>query len=79
VTARIASRYPTRRVISRRPYGLVDLWQRLAKDLFDPYRPELHYMRGPGPKWREKHARAHAPSATAAIPYGKGELARAAA
>jgi len=21
---------------------------------FDPYRPELHYMRGPGPKWREK-------------------------
>jgi hypothetical protein len=25
--------------------------------LFDPYRPELHYMRGPGPKWRAKHAR----------------------
>jgi len=23
--------------------------------LGDPYRPELHYMRGPGPKWREKH------------------------
>ena len=22
---------------------------------FDPYRPELHYMRGPGPKWQEKH------------------------
>jgi hypothetical protein len=21
------------------------------------YRPETHYMRGPGPKWREKHAR----------------------
>ena len=21
-----------------------------------PYQPELHYMRGPGPKWREKHA-----------------------
>jgi hypothetical protein len=20
------------------------------------YRPELHYMRGPGPKWREKHS-----------------------
>jgi hypothetical protein len=19
------------------------------------YRPEFHYMRGPGPKWREKH------------------------
>jgi hypothetical protein len=21
----------------------------------DSYRPELHYMRGPGPKWRAKH------------------------
>ena len=20
----------------------------------NPYRPELHYMRGPGPKWRAK-------------------------
>jgi hypothetical protein len=26
------------------------------KALFDPYRPERHYMRGPGPKWRAKHA-----------------------
>jgi hypothetical protein len=32
-------------------------WGRLTASLFDPYRPELHYMRGPGPKWREKHAR----------------------
>jgi hypothetical protein len=23
---------------------------------FASYKPELHYMRGPGPKWREKHA-----------------------
>jgi hypothetical protein len=21
----------------------------------DPYRPELHYMRGPGPKWHAKY------------------------
>jgi hypothetical protein len=34
----------------------VALWHSLAKDLFDPYRPELHYMRGPGPRWRAKHA-----------------------
>jgi hypothetical protein len=26
------------------------------RSLIDPYRPELHYMRGPGPKWRAKHA-----------------------
>jgi hypothetical protein len=33
-------------------------WQcrRLVASLHDPYRPELHYMRGPGPKWREKNA-----------------------
>jgi hypothetical protein len=24
------------------------------------YRPEDHYMRGPGPKWREKHLLARA-------------------
>jgi hypothetical protein len=23
--------------------------------LFNNYRPERHYMRGPGPKWRTKH------------------------
>ncbi len=27
----------------------------LLPGLFDSYRPELHYMRGPGPKWRAKH------------------------
>lgn len=26
------------------------------KSMFDPYRPELHYMRGPGPAWHAKHA-----------------------
>ncbi len=29
--------------------------QRTLRDLHTQYRPELHYMRGPGPKWREKH------------------------
>jgi hypothetical protein len=28
---------------------------RAIKNLVDPYRPELHYMRGPGPKWHAKH------------------------
>ena len=27
----------------------------LVKDVRDSSRPELHYMRGPGPKWRAKH------------------------
>jgi hypothetical protein len=34
---------------------LADLVHRLAHALFDTYRPELHYMRGPGPKWHAKH------------------------
>ena len=29
--------------------------RRLTHSLFNSYRPELHYMRGPGPKWQEKH------------------------
>ncbi len=31
------------------------LCRRVIAELLKPYRPELHYMRGPGPKWREKH------------------------
>jgi hypothetical protein len=30
-------------------------WGWLRTYLFDPYRPELHYMRGAGPRWREKN------------------------
>ena len=33
---------------------LADILRQL-KSLLDPYRPELHYMRGPGPKWHAKH------------------------
>lgn len=30
-------------------------WKRFVATAFNPYRPELHYMRGPGPAWRAKH------------------------
>jgi hypothetical protein len=33
------------------------LWQALMAAISGRYRPELHYMRGPGPKWREKQSR----------------------
>ena len=36
-------------------------WHELIGTLFDPYRPELHYMRGPGPKWRARNEGAIAP------------------
>jgi hypothetical protein len=29
--------------------------RKVVNGLFDPYRPELHYMRGPSPRWCEKH------------------------
>ena len=30
-------------------------WHRLIDRTLDGYRPERHYMRGPGPKWLAKH------------------------
>ena len=30
-------------------------WKRFFATAFNPYRPELHYMRGPGPAWRAKY------------------------
>jgi hypothetical protein len=35
--------------------AIVTRLQRLVRIAGNPYRPELHYMRGPGPKWRAKH------------------------
>jgi hypothetical protein len=34
----------------------LDAVARRWRKMLDPYRPELYYMRGPGPKWREKYA-----------------------
>ena len=50
-------------VRSRSIFGAVvaTTWQGIVKDLRTPYRPERHYMRGPGPKWHAKH------------PYGASE------
>jgi len=36
-------------------HALAARWRKLIRDLFNPYRPERHYMRGPGPAWRAKH------------------------
>jgi hypothetical protein len=41
---------------TERKLAALDRWQRLLQAICDPYRPELHYMRGPGPRWHEKHA-----------------------
>lgn len=36
---------------------LIDACRAIAGKLANPYRPEKHYMRGPGPKCRAKAAR----------------------
>src|SRR6266516_4122943 len=43
------------------------LWRDLTRDWFDSYRPELHYMRGPGPQMARK-ARLRAGSRESASP-----------
>jgi hypothetical protein len=38
-----------------RPWAhLIVSWRLQLGDWFNSYRPEKHYMRGPGPKYREK-------------------------
>ncbi|NVN87553.1 MAG: hypothetical protein HXX15_15870 [Rhodopseudomonas sp.] len=38
-----------------------DFWRQFFFAAFNPYRPEQHYMRGPGPAWRAKHGKAKHP------------------
>jgi hypothetical protein len=46
----LASSFP----FHHRLIALVEGWQRLLQMASHPYRPELHYMRGPGPACRAK-------------------------
>ncbi|HXX08645.1 MAG TPA: hypothetical protein VEJ43_11335 [Pseudolabrys sp.] len=43
-----------------RPFAFISnffggFWREMTRGVLRPYRPELHYMRGPGPAWRAKH------------------------
>jgi hypothetical protein len=53
------------RVVLRRAAALAQGWRSLTAGR---YRPEKHYMRGPGPKWREKYARTGAQRSAEATP-----------
>ena len=55
--ARTSATFPVvARVLSRPLLALRKTARYLAAALSGSYRPEKHYMRGPGPKWREKAA-----------------------
>ena len=51
--------------------------QNLVKDVLDSYRPGLHYMRGPGPKWRAEHQPWLRFDSIAVPPGGQQELSPA--
>jgi hypothetical protein len=53
-TARSTHRASTARKAPALIAEVADLIRNLVKAMLDPYRPELHYMRGPGPKCRER-------------------------
>ena len=55
--------------------AIADAWRELRKGFIDSYRPELHYMRGPGPKWREKHGAAQATPSSAVVGTPQGAAA----
>jgi hypothetical protein len=42
---------------------VTNAWRTLVSVDARPYRPEAHYMRGPGPKWRAAHASPRDPPA----------------
>ena len=45
----------TLHTLRRRLAVLIERGLALLDDVAHPYRPELHYMRGPGPKWHARH------------------------
>ena len=53
--------------------------QRALSGAVDPYRPELHYMRGPGPKCQAKRAGAPRSPATFLDAAHLDDIAKAAA
>jgi hypothetical protein len=56
VTSASLSSPAVRRDRRNKPFAeLKAFWQHFLARAFNPYRPELHYMRGPGPAWRAKH------------------------
>jgi hypothetical protein len=49
----------------------------LILDVRDCYRPEVNYMRGPGPKWRAKHQPWRRFDSKAVRPCGQDQLSPA--
>ena len=61
ITALLRLSADTDRLPSRYAVDLRTLARKIFGRLFDSYRPERHYMRGPGPRWHAKHGPTHDP------------------
>ena len=56
ITSESLSSTPNRRDARSNPVAeFRSFWRQFFARTFDPYRPELHYMRGKGPAWHAKH------------------------
>ena len=64
--ASFASPAADREVRANRIAEIHDFFRQFFARAFDPYRPELHYMRGPGPACRAKQ-RAVSPAVQAMV------------
>src|SRR5262245_3297571 len=50
------------RAVAKASAAVANAWRSATGNQASSYRPEAHYMRGPGPKWRAKHAQVSANS-----------------
>jgi hypothetical protein len=57
-SASFASPSPSHQLRANHLAGIREFFRQFFARAFDPYRPELHYMRGPGPACRAKQAAA---------------------
>jgi hypothetical protein len=55
VTSLTADNLPLDERFERRASSVQTVFRLISDVVFNPYRPERHYMRGPGPAWRRKH------------------------
>jgi len=65
----------TKRVSTDKAAGLTGDFaelMRALRTLVDPYRPEAHYMRGPGPKWHAKHEQTDVAGEVPALAHAEG-------
>jgi hypothetical protein len=46
--------------VAKASAAAANAWRNATAIEADRYHPEAHYMRGPGPKWRAKHAQVSA-------------------